>query len=90
MSRKIGASGSYHLHLLLSDDNILHPWVSSDSGIHLLDPVHRAPSHGTSQFAFGVRVYEVFSITHDSIRQQVYQKRKLYEGAKCLFYEKKR
>jgi len=33
----------------ISSSNVLHPWVSSDSGLHLLDPVHRAPSHGTSQ-----------------------------------------
>jgi len=45
---KIGVSGHYHLHQILSDDNVLHPWASSDSGSHLLDPVHRAPSHGTS------------------------------------------
>jgi len=39
---KAGVSGCYQ--------RILHPWVSSDSGIHLLDPVHRAPSHGISQY----------------------------------------
>ena len=36
----LGVSGCYQ--------RILHPWVSSDSGLHLLDPVHRTPSHGTS------------------------------------------
>jgi len=41
---KKGVSGCYQ--------RILHPWVSSDSGLHLLDPVHRAPSHGTSQTTF--------------------------------------
>ena len=51
-----GVSGCHQHHQILSVDSILHPWVSSDSGIHLLTPftVHPHTAHPKRRLGCGL------------------------------------
>jgi len=54
-----------------SSSNVLHPWASSDSGLHLLKP--RSPCTLTrhiSDTVFRMQTYKVFSIALETTKMQ--------------------